>query len=115
MSDEVEERGESPAHYPTIRGSLRTLGGQYLKSLDATVRLLGAWVIWAVLFGCVWAGLLGLGYFWAIIHDLTGGALPDTLGWWLGAAVLSLLGPPIIRVGLLGAGFEIPSLFRKGR
>ena len=118
MKEAGDEKGELPAHYPTIRGSLKLLGVHYLKSLDTTVRALGAVVICLLLFGVVWLGLFLIGAFVNMVAllfepGLVGDSLAAFVAWGP-VAVLVILAPPIIRTGVLGAGFEIPPLFPKG-
>ena len=66
--DANEDKPPLPDHYPTVRGTLRLLAGKYLRSLDATVRALGAVLICAILFF-----LASLPLYLAVAQALTGG------------------------------------------
>ena len=98
-----DRSAKSPDHYGSPRRLLIGMVSAYLRGVDATIRLLGGCVIMGALFGALWAGLNAISSL--LIGDgLSGKIVP---------AAMLLVAPPIIRVGMLGAGFRIPAVFQR--
>jgi len=90
-----------PAHYGSVRQLIGKIIRGYFQSIDATIRLIGAGIICAILHAAIWAGLN------AISSLLLGGAFGE--GFIL--VMTWMISPVFIRVGLLGGGFLIPPIF----
>jgi hypothetical protein len=95
------ESNKLPDHYGSLRQLIGKIVRGYLRSVDATIRLLGTCIICAILHGAFWAALNG-------ISELFFG---DSLGDGFVLMLTFIISPVIIRFGLLGGGFVIPPIF----
>jgi hypothetical protein len=75
----------------------------YLRSLDAVIRLLGTYLITALMICAL--GLILHSINWLIFGNFSSGPLHP----WIGGILL----PPILRLGILAGGFSIPPIFNR--
>jgi hypothetical protein len=73
----------------------------YLQSIDATIRLLGTYLILGLMIAALGIFLNSLN--WLFFGSFSTGPLH----WWLGMIAL----PPLLRLGILAGGFSIPPIF----
>lgn len=85
--------------------ALKKIAGFYLKSLDATVRILGTWFITGLLIAALGAFLNALN--WLFLGNFSPGPLHP----WIGVILL----PPILWIGVTAGGFTVPPLLQSAK
>lgn len=95
----------TPSHYGSLSTLIRKFGLEYLKGIDALIRLVGTVILISILYGIVWTAVL-------VVFRLPFG---DSVADMCGPYVFLLASPLVIRLGIVGGGFDIPAIFTSGK